>query len=341
MTDKLQGSTEGLTNTQTPGGEVKGKGRRGPSGGMILSYVLAVMLAGALIQPPFASSAEEKAGDSATVATVNGVAIKKQDLYNKLVEQESTKSLLNNMISEELIRQELEGAGVTASEEEINAELDKIKQNFPTEEEFQMALDQNNLTLEALKEQIETQVKIDNLLSAKVQVTDAQVQEHFEANKSSYDLPERVKASHILVETREQADDLLAQLEGGADFAALAAKHSLDQNSAPQGGELDYFPRGVMDPGFEEMAFNLPVGSMDIAESSYGFHIIHVTDHQQPKEATLEDNKDQIREQLEMEQLSVLTNEWYMNLQANAKVVNHLEPAEGAAAGEGEAEAAH
>ncbi|CAM4385244.1 peptidylprolyl isomerase [Paenibacillus tarimensis] len=339
MTDKLQGSTEELANIQASGGEVKGKGnKKGPSGGMILSYVLAVMLVGAIVQPPFASSAEEK---SAVVATVNGVAISKQDLYDKLVEQETTRALLDNMISEELIRQDLEGAGVTASEDEINAELDKIKQNFPTEEDFQLALEQNNLTLEALKKQIETQVKIDNMLSAKVQVTDAQVEEHFEANKSSYDLPERVKASHILVETREEADDLLAQLEGGADFASLAVEHSLDTNSARQGGDLDYFPRGMMDPGFEETAFNLPVGSMDIAQSSYGYHIIHVTDHQQPKEATLEENKEQIREQLETEQLSVLTNEWYSNLQANAKIVNHLNSTEDAAAAEGDTEAAH
>lgn len=105
-------------------------------------------------------------------------------------------------------------------------------------------------------------------------------------------MPDRVQASHILLmyagsmrssATRSKAEasqaiaDLKSQLDGGADFAALAREHS-DCPSSRRGGDLGVFGSGQMVPAFEEAAFGLAVGDTSgVVETPFGFHLIHRT----------------------------------------------------------------
>lgn len=91
---------------------------------------------------------------------------------------------------------------------------------------------------------------------------------------------EQLSASHILVETEEEAADLIAQLEDGADFAALAEEHSKDPGSAQRGGSLGNFTPGRMVKPFEDAAMALEVGEMteEPVKSQFGYHIIRLDD---------------------------------------------------------------
>ena len=94
-------------------------------------------------------------------------------------------------------------------------------------------------------------------------------------------LPSRVQhtsARHILVATREEADGLLDELANGADFGTLAVIHSRDPGSRPAGGELGWFPKGLLTmPEVEEAAFSLQPGEVSgVIESALGFHILEV-----------------------------------------------------------------
>jgi len=105
-------------------------------------------------------------------------------------------------------------------------------------------------------------------------------------------MAEQISASHILLmyagserssatrskdEARSQIVDIEKQLQGGADFAALAREHS-DCGSAPGGGDLGGFGRGQMVKGFEDAAFSLNVGDTSgVVETPFGFHIIYRT----------------------------------------------------------------
>ena len=85
-------------------------------------------------------------------------------------------------------------------------------------------------------------------------------------------------ARHILVETEEQCLDLKKQIEGGADFAKVAAEHSLCP-SGQQGGELGQFGPGMMVPEFDKVVFSADIGSVEgPVETEFGYHIIHRTE---------------------------------------------------------------
>jgi parvulin-like peptidyl-prolyl isomerase len=92
---------------------------------------------------------------------------------------------------------------------------------------------------------------------------------------------EQVWARHILVADQATADAIEAQLKTGADFAQLATQKSTDTGSAPNGGDLGWFGKGVMDTTFETAAFNLQVGQISQPiKTQFGYHIIQVLGHQ-------------------------------------------------------------
>ncbi|MGI6367394.1 MAG: peptidylprolyl isomerase [Anaerolineae bacterium] len=92
---------------------------------------------------------------------------------------------------------------------------------------------------------------------------------------------EQVHARHILVRDPALAQELLKKLEAGGDFATLAQENSVDEGTAARGGDLDWFPRGLMVPEFEDAAFALEIGSVsDVVTSTFGFHIIQVLERE-------------------------------------------------------------
>lgn len=99
---------------------------------------------------------------------------------------------------------------------------------------------------------------------------------YFEAHRDEF---ETACASHILVDTEEEADDLAAQLTGGADFAALAQERSIDTQSGRQGGELGCNPRNTFVPEFEEAVFSAPIGEVTgPVATQFGYHLILVAE---------------------------------------------------------------
>jgi peptidyl-prolyl cis-trans isomerase D len=148
-------------------------------------------------------------------------------------------------------------------------------------------------------------------LRQKATVTGQQIERSYNDNIQQYSTPEQARASHILLKTegkddaavKKQAEDLLAKIKAGANFEELAKQHSEDEISAAKGGDLDFFNKGAMVPEFDKVAFELPPGQMsDLVKSSYGYHIIKVTDKRPAAQKTLAEVRTQIEDQLKWEQ---------------------------------------
>lgn len=124
-------------------------------------------------------------------------------------------------------------------------------------------------------------------LAATIKVSKEEVERVYNEQLGKYTTPEEIRASHILLTTegkddaavRAEAEQVLKEAKSGADFAALAKKHSQDEVSAPQGGDLDYFSRGRMVAAFDAAAFALAPGEIsDLVKTEFGYHIIKMTD---------------------------------------------------------------
>ncbi|MBV1838944.1 peptidylprolyl isomerase [Photobacterium ganghwense] len=139
----------------------------------------------------------------------------------------------------------------------------------------------------------------DNLKNT-LTVSDEDAKAYYEEHKSKFGTAEQRLARHILVqgkgsEAKAKAEQLLAQLKSGADFAELAKTSSDDTFSGQDGGKLDWFERGVMDPAFEEAAFALQKGDIsDVVESDFGYHIIKLDDIKAPQVKAFADVRDEI-----------------------------------------------
>jgi peptidyl-prolyl cis-trans isomerase D len=141
-------------------------------------------------------------------------------------------------------------------------------------------------------------------------VSEAQLRAAYDADLDQHTTPEEVRASHILLPTegrdedavRQEAEELLARVRGGADFADLARKHSGDELSAERGGDLDFFGRGRMVPEFEQAAFALEPGQIsDLVRTQYGYHIIKVADRREETVRSFDEVRPQLEEELKWE----------------------------------------
>ncbi|WP_419871141.1 peptidylprolyl isomerase [Candidatus Pristimantibacillus sp. PTI5] len=286
----------------------------------IVSAVLAILLIIVLIKPPFGGAGNE------TVATVNGVDITQDRLYDELVTAGGP-ATLENIITQELIAQEAKAASIEVTDADIDSEIDLIKKSFGTEEEFTATLAQYNMTLESLKKDTKINLTIRKILEPKTDVTDEEVQQYFDANKETLGTPEQIQASHILVATKEEADAILAELKQGGDFAAIAKEKSIDTGSKDKGGDLGFFGKGDMVAEFETAAFALKINEISgVVQSEHGFHIIKKIAEKAAVVPTFEEKKEEIKKQLVATEANELSEAWMTEIRAKAKITNTLTP---------------
>lgn len=137
--------------------------------------------------------------------------------------------------------------------------------------------------VQKLIEESKKKIIISKLIEEKAKgldVTDEEKQAYYEANKEKFRIPERIKISHILINDKATADQLLKRINDGESFEDLARQYSQDP-SKQRGGDIGFVAKGDLIPKFEEAAFALEKGqTSDVVQTDLGYHIIRVTDKQ-------------------------------------------------------------
>ena len=233
-----------------------------------------------------------------------------------------------------LMEAEAERVGIEISEETVHAEFEAQYQAFldsqgATEQQLIDYLVAQGSSLEAFKENGRESVgaqllaeAVQRSVAGEIVLSDEEVAAFFEENRDQYNREERARASHILVATRQEAEDLLDQLASGADFAELAIAHSTDTGSGARGGDLGWFGRGQMVTLFDEAAFSLEIGELsDVVETQFGFHIILKTDYEEAFNPELDDVIDQVRADAEDQIVLERAQTWYTETRAAAEFV--------------------
>ncbi|HRR32675.1 MAG TPA: peptidylprolyl isomerase [Kiritimatiellia bacterium] len=226
------------------------------------------------------------------------------DLVQKATEQ---------AIGTKLLMDEAARLDFPVSDADLDEQVAKIIDQVGGEEAFRRALQQQNTTEAAFREQLKRGRRVDKLIEKTVadvpDPTEAEIEAYFNAHKEEFAQGERVLAQHILIapdgDTQTSKDEAKAKIAAirervlsGKSFADEAAAHSMCP-SGKDGGSLGWFSRGMMVPEFDAAAFSMKVGDVsDIIETQFGYHLIYKSDHEPAGEVDFAQVSDKIRDLL-------------------------------------------
>jgi len=247
------------------------------------------------------------------------------------------RGVLEQLIGFKLLVQESKARNVTVADTDIDARMAQVRSQFPSEEAFKQALDQQKITVDQLRADARSEMQVTKMLQTevdpKVAVSPAKLQEFYDKNPERFKQTERARASHILLRLPEQADEaakaavrtkateVLKEARAGKDFAALAKQYSQDTGSAPGGGDLNYFQKGQMVPPFDQAVWAMKIGDIsDLVETQFGFHIIKLTDKQAERTVPLDEVRPQVQQFLENQSRQEATQALIKSLAAKGKV---------------------
>lgn len=275
-----------------------------------LAFAAGLTLAAAAPLPAAAQQVE--LDPDAVIATVNGEAITLAELEALRARDPQLQQVPLAMMFDQLVSHLVESRLI----------VDKAKaEGYADKEEVQERLD-------AVRDQIIRSVYLTAFVEQAA--TEEVIAEKYEAFKEANPPEEEVKASHILVETEEEARALIEQLEGGADFAELAKSESTGP-SAPNGGDLGYFKReGQMVEPFAAAAFELEAGAFttEPVETQFGWHVITVTDRRMAEPPPLDEVRNQLTTEIAQEAISAMVEDLREGAEIETKSLEDLVPAE-------------
>jgi peptidyl-prolyl cis-trans isomerase C len=313
-------------------------------------------------------SATSKSGSSSSavalkdpVAVVNGEKISRADLEKNFGDAlaasgqsnapltadqklQGYRQILDGMIMEKLVNKQ--AAAIAVDQTEIDAQLAKIKAQFPSEAVFQAEMQKSGLTMDQFVANLTKSIRqskwMQSQVAGKDTVTEDDAKKFYDSNTKEFANPDLVRASHILFMTppnatpdqqkaaEKKAKAAIARANSGEPFDKLAAQLSEEPGAAQRGGDLGYFPKEKMVPEFANAAFAQKVGSVSATpvKTKFGYHVIKVTDKKPAGTATFDEAKAQIMQFLQAQKRREIFKGVMQELRQAAKIENNLPPAQ-------------
>ncbi len=221
---------------------------------------------------------------------------------------------------------------------EAGTNFDELKKQFPTPEVMASKLKATGMTAEQVRSNMVEQITARAVLSAKANISDADVKKFYDDNLSKMEEPERARVSIItmggpdpvtgaplpndqLAAKKKQIEDVRARAVKGEDFAALVQQYSEDKEGKQRNGEMIVMRGRGLPPEFETAAFGLDTNQVsEVITTQYGYHIIKLKEKTPAKTATLAEAAPEIRGHLENEALKKFLPAYFAELKKNADV---------------------
>jgi peptidyl-prolyl cis-trans isomerase C len=229
------------------------------------------------------------------------------------------KEIVESMIASQLVIQEVKKLNLNLDDPKIKEQEDNIKKMVGDEAQYQEWLKGQAMTEEEVRNYFALSAKV----AEDVKVTDDEVKTFFNSHQEQYGaVPEQVKARHILLKTEEEAKDIIAQLQKGANFEQLAKEKSTEPGAKESGGDLGYFGKGSMVPEFEKAAFAQKTGTYSTTpvKTEFGYHVIYVEDHKQGTSVDFNKVKDQASQDALAEAKAAKFETYFNDIRSKAKI---------------------
>ncbi len=233
--------------------------------------------------------------------------------------------IVQYLVQREQFEQKAADFDVEVTEKQVDARLEQIQKQYfgGDKKKFERQLAEQGMTNTQIRGEVRAQIvseKIFAQVTGDVKVTDEQIAAYYAKNKAQYSQPESREVRHILVKTKKQADALYAQLQAGADFAALAKQHSEDTGSKANGGKLTISKGQTVAP-FDQTAFLLAKNAISKpVKTEFGYHIIQPLGATKPAKVTpLAEVKASIKQQLEQTKKNEAMTTWVDDLKKDYK----------------------
>lgn len=273
--------------------------------------------------------------NKSTVAKINDVKISKDEykktedfLYatgtieNKDKSNQVNSDILSFIIDNEVVYQAAQEEGIKVKDFEVNEKFNNIKETIDENPAYKEKLKEAGINEEFLKKQVKKDLVVskykENFIKD-IKISDKEIKSYYESHKDEFKIQE-VRASQILISTldddnkqvskeekeklKTKAEKLLNKVNNGEDFNKLAKKYSDDKNSGKNGGDLGFFSKDDKNIDFTKEVFKLDKGKrVALIETSYGYHIVKITDKRTVTKS-LEDSKDDIKNKILNEKYS-------------------------------------
>lgn len=272
-----------------------------------------------------------------------GNFVKSDDNFMYVIYKEK---VVKELIVKSLLDSEIEKRGIKVTEEDIKSEMKSIIDKVGSKDELNKLLKSRGVSNDEFTDDLKTQIRIKKLINSlsNIKISDAEAKKYYDLNPDKFKHPEQVRASHILIssdllqlirdiksknkdissadlnakvekiqaEQKIKAENILKEVNANPEnFEKIARQKSEDKVSGERGGELGFFSKTDMVPEFSKAAFAMKPNtiSKDLVKTSYGYHIIKVTDRIEAGTTPYAKVKEDIKFYLEtQEQVKVLKN---------------------------------
>ncbi|QIZ06008.1 peptidylprolyl isomerase [Priestia megaterium] len=237
--------------------------------------------------------------DEEAVATVGKKTILRQEWLNEL-EARYGKDVLKEMVDQKVIEEMAAKYKIKITNQDVEREYRMLQATYNSLSK------QSVKNEEKWKEQIRSNLLLEELLTKDVKVSNDELRNYYKKNKELFHVPPAFHLSHIVVSTEEEADQALQELAQGSDFSTLAMERSIEEFSANEGGDIGYLSEEdeSYPVQYIQIAKELKKGAYSMPiKVDQGYAIIKIEGKINGKKYSFEDVKEQIRRQIALEQM--------------------------------------